>query len=318
MSGRGAAPAGKLRVLVTGGEGQLGRDLAAAFSGSVPDGGRPSDAISVAHDVVAVGRGGLDVAERAAVLAAFEGIRPDVVVHAGAWTAVDACEDDPDRAMAVNALGTRNVAEAARRYGAHMVYVSTDYVFDGRTSRPYTEWDETNPLSVYGRSKLAGERECDPSATVVRTSWVCGAHGANMVKTALRLADGDGPLRFVDDQHGCPTFTADLAVAITMLARDRLPGTYHVTNQGPTTWFELVRAVLAAAGADPGRVEPIATSALVPARPAPRPAHSVLDNAALRLGGMPLLPDWHDALDRLVRVLLGRTSGDLPGGRHGG
>ena len=112
-------------------------------------------------------------------------MRPDVVIHTAAWTAVDACEGDPDRAFAVNALGTRHVAEAARRVGAHVVYVSTDYVFDGTSPRPYVEWDPTNPMSVYGRTKLGGEREPDPASTIVRTSWVCGAHGANMVRTVL-------------------------------------------------------------------------------------------------------------------------------------
>ena len=128
-----------------------------------------------------------------------------------------------------------------------------------------------------------------PSATVVRTAWVSGAHGANMVKTVLRLAaaDPDGPLRFVDDQHGCPTFTADLARAVVRLALDRRPGTFHVTNQGETTWFGFARATLAAAGLDPDRVEPIATADLDPPRPAPRPANSRLDNAALRLSGLP-------------------------------
>jgi dTDP-4-dehydrorhamnose reductase len=245
----------------------------------------------------------LPVEERAEVLAAFEGFRPDVVVHAAAYTAVDACEADPDRALAVNALGTRNVAEAARRFDAHLVYLSTDYVFDGTATRPYVEWDETRPLSVYGRSKLGGERECPPGATVVRTSWVCGFHGANMVKTALRLAEGEGTVRFVDDQRGSPTFSADLAAAVATLAVDRRPGTFHVTNQGATTWFDFVRAVFSAAGHDPGRVLPCTTAELDPPRPAPRPANSVLDNAALRLAGLPLLPDWLDGLGRLVGAL---------------
>ena len=215
------------------------------------------------------------------------------MLHAGAYTAVDACESDPDTAFAVNAIGTRNVAEAAVGVGAHLVYVSTDYVFDGTLDRPYVEWDQPNPRSVYGLSKLGGELEvhavAGPSATVVRTAWVSGAHGANMVKTVLRLAAANpgGPLRFVDDQHGCPTFTADLARAVVRLALDRRPGTFHVTNQGETTWFGFARATLAAAGLDPGRVEPIATSELDPPRPAPRPANSRLDNAALRLSGLP-------------------------------
>jgi dTDP-4-dehydrorhamnose reductase len=193
--------------------------------------------------------------------------------------------------------------------GAHILYVSTDYVFDGTLDRPYVEWDATNPQSVYGRSKLGGEYEVAAvsggDATVVRTAWVSGAHGANMVKTVLRLAagPGDGPLRFVDDQHGTPTFTADLASAIVGLALDRRPGTFHVTNQGETSWFGFARATLAAAGLDPERVEPIATGDLDPPRPAPRPANSRLDNAALRLSGLALLPEWTESLNRLVEVL---------------
>jgi dTDP-4-dehydrorhamnose reductase len=295
-----------LRVLVTGAGGQLGTDTVDAVSGRVPVGGLVGDRATgrlgarPAWEVTAADHARLDVADRDAVLAAVEGVRPDIVVHAAAWTAVDACEGDPDRAFAVNALGTRHVAEAARLFGAHVVYVSTDYVFDGTQARPYTEWDGPNPTSVYGRSKLAGERELDPGATVVRTSWVCGAHGANMVRTVLRLAAGDGPLRFVDDQRGSPTFTADLAGKLAFLAAERLPGTFHVTNAGVTSWFGFARAVLEVAGLDPGRVQPIATSDLDPPRPAPRPANSALDNAALRLMGIPLLPAWRDALDRLV------------------
>jgi dTDP-4-dehydrorhamnose reductase len=181
--------------------------------------------------------------------------------------------------------------------------VSTDYVFDGTSARPYTEWDAPNPLSAYGRSKLGGEGELDPGATIVRTSWLFGRHGTNAVKTVLRLAAEPGPLRFVDDQRGCPTEAADLAGAIRHLLTARLPGTFHVTNQGPTTWYELATAVLAAAGADPARVEPVPTADLDPPRPAPRPANSVLDNAAMRLSGIPLLADHHEPLERLVKDL---------------
>jgi dTDP-4-dehydrorhamnose reductase len=299
-----------MRVLVTGAGGQLGRDVVAALSGGIPDGGiegsvstgrlgvrRPVEVVGTDHER-------LDIRDRTAVMEALDQVRPDVVVHSAAWTAVDACEADPDRAFAVNALGTRHVAEAARRYGAHLVYISTDYVFDGTASRPYVEWDVPHPLSVYGRSKLGGEQELDPGATVIRTSWVCGAHGTNMVGTVLRLAAGPGPLRFVDDQHGSPSFTADLAGAVCVLATERLPGVFHVTNQGVTTWYEFAAAVLAAGGHDPSRVEPITTADLDPPRAAPRPANSVLENAAMRLSGMALLPDWHDALCRLVPALV--------------
>jgi dTDP-4-dehydrorhamnose reductase len=153
---------------------------------------------------------------------------------------------------------------------------------------------------VYGQSKLAGEHQVDPGTTIVRTSWVCGAHGSNMARTVLRLADRPGVLKFVDDQRGSPTFTADLAGIVAVLATERLPGTFHVTNQGDTTWHGFARAVLRAAGHDADRVEPIATADLDPPRPAPRPANSVLENAALVLSGLPLPPDWRDALARLL------------------
>ena len=282
------------RVLITGAGGQLGHDLVAAFS----DGSH--------REVVAADHARLDVADRDAVMQAAGSVRPEVIVHAAAWTAVDACQGDPDRAYRVNALGSRHVAEAARSVDAHLVYISTDYVFDGHSPVPYREWDATNPLSVYGRSKLAGEREVAtlrPGAAIVRTSWVCGLHGPNMVKTILRLAAERPELAFVDDQRGCPTFTEDLAEMILRLSTARLPGVFHVTNQGATTWFRFARDTLAAAGLDPDRVRPIATADLDPPRPAPRPANSELDNAALRLSGMPLLADHHEPLARLVKQL---------------
>lgn len=302
-----------MRVLVTGAGGQLGLDLLDAFEGRVPPGGetdkRGTGRLGVRPpcEVVGADRAKLDVSSRDEVLAAVEGVRPDVVVHAGAWTAVDACEAEPYKAFAVNSMGTRNVAEAARRFGAHVVYVSTDYVFDGTSDRPYHEWDRPSPLSVYGQSKLGGELELDRSSTVVRTSWVCGARGKNMVKTVLGLAGAQGPLRFVDDQRGCPTFTADLAGAICLLATLRLAGTFHVTNQGATTWYEFASTVLEAAGFDSSSVEPISTAQLQPPRPAPRPANSILENAALQMAGLDLLPDWHEALERLLESIGARA-----------
>jgi dTDP-4-dehydrorhamnose reductase len=299
-----------VRILITGADGQLGRDLLDCLAGRVPAGGRRCALLgpdgprpSVQHEVLGTDIGTMPVDDRDAVLTAFTAFRPELVLHGGALTAVDRCETEVDLAFAVNAIGTRNVAEAAALVGAHVVYVSTDYVFDGTGDRPYREWDAPCPTSVYGASKLAGERECRPGSTIVRTSWVSGAHGANMVVTALRLAGGDGELRFVDDQHGSPTFTADLAPAIVTLGLDRRPGIFHVTNRGATTWWGFVRAVLAQAGADPERVLPISTADLDPPRPAPRPANSVLDNMALRLSGLPALPTWEDALARLVPAL---------------
>jgi dTDP-4-dehydrorhamnose reductase len=297
-----------VRILITGAYGQLGRDLTDALAGRVPDGGvrcalfgPEGPRAGLTHEVLGTDIDTMPVDSRDAVQHTFADFRPELVLHGGAYTAVDQCESDVDGAYSVNAIGTRHVADAAASVGAHMVYVSTDYVFDGTGSRPYREWDPPCPTSVYGMSKLAGERECRPGSTIVRTSWLCGAHGKNIVRTALRLADGDGELRFVDDQQGSPTFTADLAPTIVTLGLDRRPGIFHATNSGVTTWFGFVREVLALVGADPERVKPIRTADRDD--PAPRPAYSVLDNVALRLSGLPALPDWRESLARLVPVV---------------
>lgn len=276
------------RVLITGAGGQVGRALVDAFA-------------DTGCDVVAADRAALDVGNRDVAVGAITALRPDVIIHAAAWTDVDACESDPDRAYRVNALGTRHVADGARRVGAHLVAISTDYVFDGRTDRPYLEWDPCNPLSVYGRSKRAGELEVDPGAAIVRTTWVFG-RDAGVVPAVLRLAAEGAPLRFVSDQRACPTFVDDLALALRDLALSRRPGTFHVTNQGATTPLDLARETLRLAGDDPARVVPVTSQEL--ARPAPRPARSDLDNAALRLSGLPLLPDHRESLERLVKELV--------------
>jgi dTDP-4-dehydrorhamnose reductase len=279
-----------VKILVTGAAGQVGRELVELCAAQ-------------GDDVVALDHASLDVTDRDAVLQACAAAAPDVVVHAAAWTAVDACESDPDRAQAVNALGTRHVVEATGRAGAHLLYLSTDYVFDGTKPTPYDETDEPNPMSVYGRSKWAGEQEVAAlggDAAVIRISWVCGRYGNNMVKTLLRLAAGDATPKFVDDQLGQPTIVSDLVPVLRDFAVHRRPGLFHVTNQGAVSWYEFARAVFQVAGADPERVTPISTAQLDPPRPAPRPANSVLDNAALRSAGLPLLPDFRSSLPRLV------------------
>jgi len=278
-----------VRVLVTGAGGQLGHDVVTTCE-------------AAGDEVVACDHATLDLADRDSVLGAITSVRPDAVINAAAWTAVDACESDPDKAWLINALGVRHVMDGVRRVGAHLVHVSTDYVFDGTKLDPYVEWDQTNPRSSYGRSKLGGEQEVDPGHAVARTAWVCGEHGSNMVKTVLKLADRP-ELAFVDDQRGCPTFTADLAGALRLLAVERRPGTFHLTNQGAVSWYEFVQAILESAGHDPAKVRPIKTDDLDPPRPAPRPANSVLDNAAWRLSGLPLLPHYRESLDRLVARL---------------
>lgn len=285
-----------MRILVTGAGGQLGVELVEA-------------ARRLGHDAHGLTREQLDVTDVGAVIAAFESVRPDVVVHAAAWTAVDACESDPGRAFLVNARGTRNVVDAAHAVGAHVVYVSTDYVFDGTKVGAYEIDDEPNPRSVYGASKLAGEEACSDSDTIVRISWVCGYHGANMVKTIMRLAGSHDELRFVDDQVGSPTFAEDAASAIIALATLRHAGIVHVTNTGVTSWYGFAGDVLEAMGLDRRRVKPITTAELQPPRPAERPHNSVLSNGSLVSAGIDPLPEYRESLERLVRRLLDDPQG---------
>jgi dTDP-4-dehydrorhamnose reductase len=279
-----------VRVLVTGAGGQLGRDVVAACQ-------------TAGDDVLAADHAALDVTDRDAVLGAVTTWRPDAVINTAAWTAVDACEADPDRAYASNALSVRWLVSACDRAGAHLVHLSTDYVFDGDKNEPYVEWDEPAPRSVYGASKLGGEREASPVATIVRSSWLCGRHGANMLKTVLRLLAEPAPLRFVDDQVGHPTFTSDLASMLRRLTVERRGGVHHVTNQGAVSWYEFVREIAIAAGDDPARVQPIKAADLQPPRAATRPTNSVLDNAVLRMSGLPPLRDFREPLVELVRQL---------------
>ena len=274
-----------MRVLVTGARGQLGHDLLTAFA---------------ADDVVATDQGDLDVTDEPSVVAAVRDATPDLVVHAAAFTAVDACESAADTAWSVNALGAWWVARACALAGAAMVYVSTDYVFDGLAGRAYTEFDRTNPQSVYGRSKEAGEqlvRRTLAEHYIVRTSWVHGAHGGNFARTMLRLARERGAVSVVDDQTGSPTFTFDLAPAIRRLAVSGRHGTYHLTNAGHCTWFEFARAVFDEAGL---AVDLTPTDTATFGAPAPRPAFGVLDNRLARLTGLPPLPDWRMSLPRLL------------------
>lgn len=279
------------RILLTGAAGQLGRDIVLAADG---------------HDLHPTDRLQLDVTDRVAVLGMVEQVAPEVIIHAAAYTAVDDCESNQELASAVNGTGTENVVAAAARVGARVIYVSTDYVFDGTKSTPYLEQDRPNPASVYGATKLAGEHAVaglGSQGLVVRTSWVCGVHGSNMVKTILRAAANHPMLRFVDDQIGKPTFTGDLARVLLDLAMRDDSGIMHVTNEGAVSWYEFCREVLDAAGLDPNRVEPCSTEELTPPRPAPRPANSVLENSRFPELDLPLLRDFRAPLREVVRDL---------------
>ena len=280
-----------VKLLITGASGQLGTDLVLSAQKS-------------GHEVIAASHNDLDITDISQVGRVVGEANVDAIIHAAAWTAVDACESDSQKAMAVNRDGTANIVSVAREYGARVIYISTDYVFDGTKSTPYIESDLPNPQSVYGASKLAGEQQIDLTTDqIVRISWVCGEHGANMVKTILRLAASNPTLTFVDDQIGSPTFTSDAAPAIVELATSDSAGIWHLTNQGSTSWFGFARDVLSAAGQDPNRVIATTTELLQPARPAKRPANSVLDNARMRQANLTMLDDYHIPLQRLVDVL---------------
>jgi dTDP-4-dehydrorhamnose reductase len=290
-----------VKVLVTGAAGQLGHDLMRVCA-QAGDDVTGIDLSGVASGSIV----GVDITDRDAVLGCITALRPDAVIHGAAWTAVDACEADLPKAFAANALAVRWVAEGCDRVGAHLVQVSTDYVFDGTLDRPYHEWDTPNPQSVYGASKLAGEREAlalGPGAAVARTSWVCGANGNNMVKTVLSLVRDRPTLSFVTDQIGHPTFTADLAPLLRRLAVDRRSGVHHTTNQGAVSWHGFVQEIVRLLGRDPEMVLPVLTADLQPARPAPRPANSVLDNSVVRSAGLPMLRDFREPLAELVAQL---------------
>ena len=279
------------RVLLTGANGQLGRDVV-----------RSGENI----DLVAFSRAELDVTNGAQTLAKVKDVRPDVIIHAAAYTAVDDCESSEQLAYDVNAAGTANVATAAAQNASRLIYISTDYVFDGTKPTPYVEIDQPNPASVYGASKLAGEnavRELGARGLIVRTSWVCGLYGSNMVKTILRAAENHPVLTFVDDQIGKPTFTTDLAPVLLTLAQREDSGVMHVTNEGVVSWYEFCRDVLSSAGLDADRVRPCSTEELQPSRPAPRPANSVLENTRFPEIGLPLLRDYRKPLAEVVRDL---------------
>ena len=230
-----------------------------------------------------------------------------MVVNCAAWTAVDDAEASEEQALAVNAGGAANLAASCAALGARLVQVSTDYVFAGDAGRPYAEDDVPAPRTAYGRTKLAGERavldRLPSSGYVVRTAWLYGGHGPSFVRTMIKLEDQRPTVDVVDDQHGQPTWTVDVASQIIALVHSTAaPGIYHATSSGQTTWFGLAREIFGLLGADPARVRPIPSSAL--SRPAPRPANSVLGHDAWAGPRVRPIGEWRTALQRALPELL--------------
>ncbi|MEO8339121.1 MAG: dTDP-4-dehydrorhamnose reductase [Nitrospirota bacterium] len=273
-----------MRILITGANGQLGCDLQHTFA---------------SHELVLMDFPAFDLTKPSCEeqVASF---RPDVVIHAAAYTDVDGAEHQPDLAMAVNGQGTEWVARAAARVKARLIYISTDYVFDGLKRTPYLESDLTNPLNLYGKSKLEGERRAlahCANALVVRTSWLYSDHGKNFVKTMMRLAREQPELHVVADQRGCPTNATDLAQSLAKMLTLDVRGIVHATGTGDCTWCELASAIVSAMG----RQTPVCPSTTAEAgRRAVRPGYSVLANCVLKQSGI-TLPHWRDSLFRFVK-----------------
>lgn len=294
------------RVLVTGAGGQVGVDLVDVLRGLTPLGGDVTfqpDGRVVGNDefeVLGLTRHDLDVTDRDAVLRSLRVTRPDVIVHLAAYTAVDRAEEDVAACFAVNEQGTKSMSFAASEVGAHLIAISTDYVFDGTKGAAYVEYDAPHPLSVYGASKREGELRCSPNDTIVRTSWVMGVRGKNVIHVIADRAASGAQVRFVDDQTGTVSAASDLARSLVTLVRERPSGTWHVANSGATTWFEVATYVGGLLGRGEEFATPIPTSDLSPAPLATRPQRSDLDTGKFA-SSWSALPSWRDAVARLVR-----------------
>ena len=274
-----------MKAIVLGASGLLGKALMREWTGD---------------EVVGLSSRDVDIRDADKIREVLEKARPDWIVLAAAYTNVDDCESHPDLAMAVNRDGPVNVVQAAKAIGAKLLFISSDYVFDGKKTSPYEAEDKRNPQSIYGRSKAEAEVRLLtvlPECCIARTSWLFGAGGKCFPDTILKLAASRPALDVVDDQRGCPTYSVDLSRAIIGLCRNRASGVVHVTNAGDCSWFEFAREIVKGGGLST-EVRPVSSQQM--ARPAPRPAFSVLSPKSLRNYGM-VSPTWQDALQRYLQ-----------------
>lgn len=270
-----------MRILVFGSAGQLGSELSKVLAD---------------HELVSITRNDVDITHLYQLARLVEHLRPEAIVNAAAYTDVDGCESNPEKAFLVNAIGARNVAIAARKAGSRLVHISTDYVFDGSKEKPYVEYDPPHPLSIYGWSKLVGEEMAkaqNPSSFILRVAWLYGPVGRNFVKTMISLSQEKEEIHVVADQRGTPTFVGDVARQIKLLLGTESYGLYHCTSQGGCTWYEFAREIFRLLDIAV-RVVPV-KSAEFP-RPAKRPANSVLDNFLLGIQGLDIMPPWEESL----------------------
>jgi dTDP-4-dehydrorhamnose reductase len=274
-----------MRILITGANGQLGRELTKRLQGT---------------DFLATDVDELDITNQKNTLQVINDYKPDVVIHGAAYTNVDGAEQHPETAYKVNAIGTQNIAAACLQCGAKLVYISTDYVFDGTLGRAYNEFDGTNPQSIYGKSKLAGEvlaKHILNRLFIVRTSWLYG-DGNNFVRTMVKLGQEKAELRVVNDQYGCPTSTKEVAEVLLTLIQTEHYGTYHAANTGVTTWYDFAKEIFKISGNNKVEVFPQTTEEL--GRTAPRPKYSPLDNLMLRLTVGNTMRPWETALAEYI------------------
>ncbi len=293
-----------MNILITGCNGQLGNELAKNLNNGFTELGPIPEALRGAQ-VVCVDVQEMDITNYSAVVDLVEELNLDVIINCAAYTNVNGCETDSDTAFRVNALGARNLAMAAERFGAKLIHVSTDYVFVGDGTVPYTEWDLCNPQSVYGKTKYLGEeyvRDFCSRYFIVRTSWLYGYVGNNFVKTMLKLAREKGGAKVVNDQRGNPTNAADLAHHLLKLAVTEQYGIYHCTGTGECSWFDFASKIVEYAGI-PATITPCTTEELP--TPAKRPAYSSLDNRMLRNTVGDEMRDWQDALKCYIEHLEG-------------
>jgi dTDP-4-dehydrorhamnose reductase len=282
-----------MKVLITGCRGMLGSDLMAVFT--------------TAHEVVGLDLPDMDITQPPQCLARMKEHKPDVLINAAAFARVDDCETQEETAFQVNGHGAGNLAQAAAGTGALLVHYSTDYIFDGRKSEAYLEEDDPNPQSIYGKSKLLGEalaRKYCPNHMILRTSWLFGANGPNFIQTIIGAAKKGTSLRVVHDQKGSPTYSKDLAQWTLKMIEAGCRSTYHVTNSGSCTWFELASKAVEWAGMEGVSIKPVSTSEFP--RPAPRPENSALANARLIRDGLPPMRSWQHAVREYVEQYLKR------------